>query len=364
MLIGVPTEIKPNERRVGLTPDSVHALADAGHEVLVQAGAGEGTGFPDAEYVAAGGTLAERDEVWDRPELVVKVKEPIESEFRHFREDLTLFAYLHLAAARPLTEALLGAGMRAIAYETVREGRALPLLAPMSEIAGRLAAQAAARYSSVLEGGPGILLGGAPGVAPARVVVLGGGVVGTQAAQLALGLRAEVTVLDASLHRVRELDQLFGTSTRVLASNPRTIERELEGADVVIGSVLVPGARAPKLVRREHLARMKPGALLIDVAIDQGGCFETSHPTSYDDPVFELDGVRHFCVTNMPGAVPRTATASLNNATLPYVLRLAEGVDAALAGSEGLAAGVNTAGGRITAPGVAAAYEELPSAVG
>lgn len=361
MLIGVPTEIKPNERRVGLTPDSVHALADAGHEVLVQRGAGEGAGFGDAEYADAGARLAGVEEVWDAAELVVKVKEPVEPEFGRFREDLTLFAYLHLAAARPLTEALLETRMRSIAYETVREGRALPLLAPMSEIAGRLAAQAAARYGMVTEGGPGILIGGAPGVAAARVVVLGGGVVGTQAAQLALGLRAEVSILDASMARVRELTQMFGTSARVLASNPRTVERELEEADVVIGSVLVPGARAPKLVRREHLARMKPGALLIDVAIDQGGCFETSHPTGYDDPVFEVEGIRHYCVTNMPGAVPRTATASLNNATLPYVQRLASGVDAALEASEGLAAGVNTEGGLITAPGVAAAYEDLPS---
>ncbi|OIJ35582.1 alanine dehydrogenase [Rothia kristinae] len=362
MRIGVPTEIKPSERRVGLTPDSVHALADRGHEVLIQRGAGEGSGFPDEQYERAGARLVSQEEAWGEAELLVKVKEPIEPEFAFLREDLTLFTYLHLAADRPLTEALLRAGTTAIAYETVREGRALPLLAPMSEIAGRLAAQAAAQHTLSTEGGPGILLGGTPGVRPARVLVLGGGVVGTQAAQLAVGLRAEVTILDAYLPRVRQLTELFGPTARVLASNPATIERELREADVVIGSVLVPGASTPKLVRREHLGIMKPGALLIDVAIDQGGCFETSHPSTYDDPVFTVDGVRHYCVANMPGAVPRTATASLNNASLPYALRLAEGVEEALAHDAGLAAGLNTRGGKIAYAGVAQAYPELAAA--
>lgn len=364
MRIGVPTEIKPSERRVGLTPDGVRSLVVHGHEVFVQEGAGIGSGFEDAAYRDAGAELTTQDEVWAKAELLVKVKEPIESEYGYLRPDLTLFTYLHLAADRPLTEALLEAGTRAIAYETVREGRALPLLAPMSEIAGRLAAQAAAQYELHTEGGPGILLGGTPGVQPARVLVLGGGAVGTQAALLASGLRAEVTIADAYLPRVRELSQLFGTSARVLASNPAVVERELKEADVVIGSVLVPGAAAPKIVRREHLKTMKPGALLIDVAIDQGGCFETSRPTTYDDPIFEVDGIRHYCVANMPGAVPRTATASLTNATLPFVLQLADGVDEALAASPALRAGVNTDAGKIAFAGVAEAFPDLPAEIG
>ncbi|WP_030013468.1 alanine dehydrogenase [Curtobacterium sp. S6] len=361
MRIGVPTEIKPEERRVGMTPDGVHAAVEAGHEVFVQFGAGEGSGFSDAEYTEAGAQLVTQDEAWGRAELLVKVKEPVEPEYSFLREDLTLFTYLHLAADRPLTEALVKAKTRAIAYETVREGRLLPLLAPMSEIAGRLAAQAASQFTLHTQGGPGILLGGAPGVAPARVVVLGGGTVGTQAALLAVGLRAEVTILDAYLPRVRELTDYFGNSARVLASNPRNIERELETADVVVGSVLIPGAAAPKLVRREHLKLLKPGSLLIDVAIDQGGCFETSHPTTYDDPIFEVDGIRHYCVANMPGAVPRTATASLTNATLPYVLQLANGVDQALKASEPLQKGLNTDQGKITFPGVSQAFPDLPA---
>lgn len=363
MRIGVPTEIKPSERRVGMTPDGVHAVVEAGHEVFVQDGAGVGSGFDNAEYVAAGARLGTQAEVWDTAELLVKVKEPIEPEYGFLREDLTLFTYLHLAADRDLTQALLENRTRSIAYETVRDGRALPLLTPMSEIAGRLAAQAAAQYSLHTEGGPGILLGGAPGVAPARVVVLGGGTVGTQAALLAVGLRAEVTILDAYLPRVRELTDYFGNSARVLASNPRNIERELEGADVVIGSVLVPGAAAPKLVRREHLDLLAPGSLLIDVAIDQGGCFETSHPTTYEDPVFEVDGIRHYCVANMPGAVPRTGTASLTNATLPFVLRLGQGIDEALREDRILAAGLNTERGEITFRGVADAFPDLPARV-
>lgn len=361
MRIGVPTEIKPSERRVGMTPDGVHAVTEAGHEVFVQDGAGTGSGFENAEYIAAGARIGTQDEVWEKAELLVKVKEPIEPEYHYLREDLTLFTYLHLAADRPLTEALVRNRTRSIAYETVREGRALPLLTPMSEIAGRLAAQAAAQFSLHTEGGQGILLGGAPGVAPARVVVLGGGTVGTQAALLAVGLRAEVTVLDAYLPRVRELTDHFGTSARVLASNSRNIERELEQADVVIGSVLVPGAAAPKLVRREHLTLLSPGSLLIDVAIDQGGCFETSHPTTYEDPVFDVDGIRHYCVANMPGAVPRTATASLTNATLPYILRLAQGIDGALESSDALVQGLNTDAGEITYRGVAEAFPDLPT---
>lgn len=359
MRIGVPAEIKPSEQRVGLTPDGVRALVTAGHTVMIEAGAGQGAGFEDTEYTDAGATLGTADEVWLQAELLVKVKEPIAEEYEYLREDLTLFAYLHLAADRELTEALAKAKTRAIAYETVAIGRALPLLLPMSEVAGRLAASVAAQYLMATEGGPGVLLGGVPGVAPARVVVLGGGNVGTQAAKLAIGLGAEVTILEGYGPRVRELSDLFGSSARVLNSTPANVEREIYDADVVIGSVLVPGAKAPKLVRREHLKNMLPGALLIDVAIDQGGCFETSHPTTYDDPIFEVDGVRHFCVANMPGAVPFTSTVALTDATLPYVLKLADGVDAALEADVALAAGLNMDGGAIVHPGVKAAFPDL-----
>lgn len=359
MRIGVPTEIKPREQRVGITPDGVRALVAAGHSVMIEAGAGQGAGFEDSEYQDAGATLGTADEVWLQAELLVKVKEPIAEEYEYLREDLTLFTYLHLAADRELTEALTKAKTRAIAYETVANGRALPLLLPMSEVAGRLAASVAAQYLMSTEGGPGVLLGGVPGVAPARVVVLGGGNVGTQAAKIAIGLGAEVSILEGYGPRVRELSDLFGSSARVLNSTPANVEREIYDADVVIGSVLVPGAKAPKLVRREHLKNMLPDALLIDVAIDQGGCFETSHPTTYDDPIFEVDGVRHFCVANMPGAVPFTSTVALTDATLPYVLKLADGVDAALESDASLAAGLNMDGGTIVHPGVKAVFPDL-----
>lgn len=361
MRIGVPREIKPQEQRVGLTPDGASALVAEGHEVLIESGAGLGAGFTDEDYERAGAQVVDQSRAWEGAELLVKVKEPIESEYGYLREDLTLFTYLHLAADKLLTEALLAAKTRAIAYETVRSGRALPLLLPMSEVAGRLAAQAAAQYLLSTEGGTGTLLGGVPGVAPARVVVLGGGNVGTQAAKLAVGLGAEVTVLEGYGPRVRELADLFGGSARVLTSTPANIEREIVAADVVIGSILVPGEKAPKVVRREHLGTMKPGALLIDVAIDQGGCFETSKPTTYADPIFEVEGIRHYCVANMPGAVPRTSTLALTDATLPYILKLAAGVDAALDANPDLALGVNTHAGKIVFAGVAQAFPDLAS---
>lgn len=359
MRISVPREIKPQEQRVGLTPDGVLALTQAGHQVFVEKDAGLGAGFSNEEYERAGAQLVSQDQAWAQAELLVKVKEPIEPEYKYLREDLTLFTYLHLAADKPLTEALLTAKTRGIAYETVRNGRALPLLLPMSEVAGRLAAQAAAQYTMGTEGGQGLLLGGVPGVAPARVVVLGGGNVGTQAAKLSVGLGAEVTILEGYGPRVRELADLFGSTARVLHSTPANIEREIAGADVIIGSILVPGAKAPKVVRREHLSTLKPGTLLIDVAIDQGGCFETSRPTTYADPIFEVDGIRHYCVANMPGAVPRTSTIALTDATLPYVLKLAAGVDAALAQNPDLALGLNTDAGRISCPAVAEAFPDL-----
>jgi alanine dehydrogenase len=361
MRVAAPREIKPAERRVGLVPAGVTQLVRDGHEVFVETGAGEGSGFDDDAYAAAGAEVVDRSTVWERAELLVKVKEPVAEEYGFLRPDLTLFAYLHLAADRPLTEALLGAGTTAVAFETVRAGRILPLLQPMSEIAGRLAAQSAAHHLQSNAGGPGLLMGGVPGVAAAKVVVVGGGVVGTQAALMASGLMADVTVLDANGARIRELTDLLGHRARVLMSDEHVLEEEISGADVVIGAVLVPGAAAPKLVRREHLAVLHDHALLVDVAIDQGGCFETSHPTTYDDPTFEVDGITHYCVANMPGAVPRTATRALANATTPYLRRLARGPEQALAADPEFAAGLNTSAGSIRHAGVAEAFADLPA---
>jgi alanine dehydrogenase len=357
MRIGLVKETKPAERRVALTESGVATLISDGHEVLVETGAGAGAGLDDAVYERAGAKLADTADAWGT-DLVIKVKEPIAAEYGYLRESATLFTYLHLAADRALTDALLNAKVTAIAYETVEDPHGgLPLLTPMSEIAGRLAAHAAGQYLMQPHGGPGLLLGGSPGVAPAKVVILGGGVVGTQAAALAVGMRADVTILDVSPRRVRELENLFGNSARVLQSDPATVLGQIVTADVVIGAVLVPGAAAPTLVCREDLARLKPDALLIDVAIDQGGCFATSRPTTYDDPTYEVDGIVHYCVANMPGAVPRTSTRALTNATLPYVRRLAGlGADAALAADPGLARGLNTRGGALTHDAVAAAF--------
>jgi alanine dehydrogenase len=343
MRIGLIKEIKPAERRVALTDSGVAVLA--------------GDGIDAAAYERAGAKLTDTTDAWGT-DLVLKVKEPVAPEYRYLRESSTLFTYLHLAAAPARTDALLDAKVTAIAYETVGDERGgLPLLTPMSEIAGRLAAHAAGQYLMHPHGGPGLLLGGSPGVAPAKVVILGGGVAGTQAALLAAGMRADVTILDVSPRRVRELGDIFGTSARVLHSDPATMLTQIASADVVIGAVLVPGAAAPKLVSREDLTRLKPGALLIDVAIDQGGCFETSRPTTYDEPTYQLDGIVHYCVANMPAAVPHTSTRALTNATLPYVRRLANlGVDAALAADPGLARGLNTRAGELTHDAVAAAF--------
>lgn len=362
MRISIVKEIKPAEQRVAITPAGVTALISRGHTVHVEFGAGVGAGYPDEQYAAAGAILVDQSEAWDNAELLVKVKEPIESEYQFLRADLAIFTYLHLAADRPLTEALLGAGTLSIAYETVQDATGLPLLTPMSEIAGRLAAHAAATYLTGPAGGPGRLLGGSPGVAPCRVLVIGGGVVGTQAALLSLGMQAEVTVLEMSPQRIRQLGELLGPRARVLMNDPLTLEQELAQADAVIGAVLVPGRAAPKVVARKQLALLKPGALLVDVAIDQGGAFEMSHPTTYQDPIFEVDSVRHYCVANMPGGVPQTSTKALTNATLPYLLQLAEqGVDAAIEANPALAKGVNTRSGTITHAGVAAAFADLPS---
>jgi alanine dehydrogenase len=361
MKIGVVKEIKQAERRVGLTPAGAAALTGDGHTVTIETGAGVGAGFTDEDYALAGARIADVEDVWNSSELLVKVKEPVHSEYGYLRSDLTLFAYLHLAADRSLTEALMQSGTTAIAYETVQTGpNSLPLLAPMSEVAGRLASQAAAMHLQHPFGGPGILVGGVPGVEPARVVIIGGGVVGTQAAIVALGLQAEVTILDTCPQRIRQLNDLFGRQARILMSDPASLEKSLREADVVIGAVLLPGAAAPKVVRREHLSILKQHALLIDVAIDQGGCFETSHPTTYDDPIFEVEGISHYCVANMPGAVPQTATKALTNATLPYIRRLASlGIEEALIADPALAAGLNTQAGKITYPGVAEALADL-----
>ncbi|MFJ4229180.1 alanine dehydrogenase [Paenarthrobacter nicotinovorans] len=363
MRISVVKEIKPQEARVGLTPAGAADLVGRGHTVYVESGAGVSAGYPDELYVSAGAQLTTQEQAWADAELLVKVKEPIASEYRFLRKDLVLFTYLHLAADRPLTEALLEAGTLGIAYETVQDSTGLPLLAPMSEIAGRLAAHAAAQHLSRHGGGPGTLLGGSPGVAPCRVLVIGGGSVGTQAALLALGMQAEVTILDMSAARIRQLDTLFGGRARVLMSDTATVEAELRQADVVIGAVLVPGRAAPKVVTRKQLALLRQGTLLIDVAIDQGGAFETSSATTYENPIIEVDGIRHYCVANMPGDVPHTSTLALTNATSLYIRQIADaGVTEAIASNSALSLGVNTQDGHIIHPGVAAAFPDLPAA--
>jgi alanine dehydrogenase len=358
MRVGVPTEVKNNENRVALTPAGVDALVHRGHEVRVQRGAGLGSHIADEAFAAAGARLVETaDEVWEASELVTKVKEPVASEYGRLRGDLTLFTYLHLAADRPLTDALLAAGTTAVAYETVRGPDAsLPLLSPMSEVAGRLSIAVGAATLMSPAGGRGMLLGGIPGTARANVVVIGGGVAGEHAAATALGMGAHVTVLDVALPRLRELEWRHpGLNTR--ASSRLAIAEALAEADLVIGSVLIPGAAAPKLVTDEMVAGMKRGAVLVDIAIDQGGCFEGSRPTTHDDPTFAVHDTVYYCVANMPGAVPETSTRALTNATLPYLLRIADqGWDAAAAADPGLASGLNVRAGRVVEPGVAAAF--------
>src|SRR5215467_2875064 len=356
MLIGVPKEIKTHEYRVGLTPDAVREYVAAGHRVVVEKNAGAGIGASDDLYRRAGALIAgDASEIFATAEMVVKVKEPQRSEWVQLRTDQILFAYLHLAPDPEQAKGLMKSGCTAIAYETVTDAHGgLPLLAPMSEVAGRLAIEAAGAALKRHAGGRGLLIGGVPGVQPARVVVLGGGVVGTHAARMAAGLGAEVSILDRSLPRLRELDELFEGRVRTRYSTLATIEDEVFAADVVIGAVLVPGASAPKLVSRAMLKSMKPGAVLVDVAIDQGGCFETSHPTTHTDPTYEVDGIVHYCVANMPGAVPVTSSQALINATLPFVIKLADKGLAALDEDKHLAAGLNVRSGRIVHPAVAA----------
>jgi alanine dehydrogenase len=356
MRIGVPTEIKADEYRVALTPAGARELVAAGHEVIVQAGAGEGSAIGDGDYVAQGATIApDATAVFAAAETIVKVKEPQPSEVALLEPHHTLFTYLHLAPDPELTAGLLNSGATCIAYETITgpAGR-LPLLAPMSEVAGKLAGQAGAFMLGKPLGGRGILLGGVPGVAPGRVMVIGGGVVGYNAARVAAGLGAEVYLYDRSLDRLRELDAIFGEQVRTCYASALEIEQRLPEVDMVVGAVLVRGAKAPHVLRREQLGLMKQNAVLVDVSIDQGGCFETSRPTTHGDPTFELDGITHYCVANMPGAVPITSTHALTNATLPYLLRLADvGVAPALASDPGFAAGLNVAAGQLTNEAVA-----------
>jgi alanine dehydrogenase len=356
MIIGVPKEIKDNESRVGITPAGVKALTEAGHKVLVQTQSGTQSGFPDDEYQNAGAEIVgDAGYVWGKSEMVVKVKEPIEPEYPYFRENLVLFTYLHLAPLPDLTTRLLDSKVIGIAYETVRDRQGtLPLLTPMSEVAGRMSVQVGASYLERERGGRGILLGGVPGVPPAHVCILGGGVVGTNAARIALGFGAKTTLIDVNLNRLRELDDIFNGRLYTLASNSYNIEQATREADLVIGGVLIPGATAPKLVTRAMISRMKKGAVIVDVAIDQGGCIETAKPTSHSNPSYTIDGVVHYCVTNMPGAVPHTSTLALTNSTFPYVMRIAaKGVREALKQDAGFADGLNTWLGKLTYRGVA-----------
>jgi len=351
MKIAVPTEIKNNEFRVAITPSGVYDLVTNGHEVLIQAGAGIGSSIQDKQYQEAGAKiLSSAEEIWAQADVLLKVKEPIESEYSYFREGLVLFTYLHLAAEPKLTQALLDSKVTAIAYETVQlPTRALPLLAPMSEVAGRLSAIVGANAMLKPHGGPGLLVPGVPGTHPANVVVLGGGVAGTNAVQVAAGMGAQVTVLDTNLFRLRELDALYEGRIKTIASNSFEIERACLAADLVIGSVLIPGAKAPKLVSNDLVKRMKPGSVLVDIAVDQGGCFEDTHPTTHADPTFTVHNSLFYCVANMPGAVPDTSTYALTNATLPYVRAIANnGWFEALKNDNALRQGLNTHEGKLT----------------
>ena len=358
MLVGIPKEVKNNEFRVSTTPAGVHALVIAGHSVFVEKSAGVGSAITDAEYVKAGATILDSaDEVWAKTEMIIKVKEPVAEEYHRMRRGQILFTYLHLAASRECTDAIIKSGITAIAYETVEVNRTLPLLAPMSEVAGRMSIQVGAAALQTPNGGRGVLLGGVPGVAPGKVVVLGGGSVGVSAASMAVGLRADVVLMDINLKRLAEIDDIFQGRVKTIASSPYAIEEYVIQADLVIGGVLIPGAAAPKLVTDAMVAKMKPGSVLVDVAIDQGGCFEGSHATTHADPTFKVHNSLYYCVANMPGAVPATSTAALSNATLKYSLALAnKGWEQAMSDDAGLAAGLNVHDGKIMYAAVAAAH--------
>ncbi|MDM8100250.1 alanine dehydrogenase [Oceanobacillus oncorhynchi] len=356
MIIGVPREIKNNENRVAMTPAGVVNLVQSGQTILIEKEAGLGSGFTDEEYKQAGAEIiVEASEVWERSDMIMKVKEPLESEYRYFRKGLVLFTYLHLAADARLTEELVANEVTAIAYETIVVGNALPLLTPMSEVAGRMATQIGAQYLEKSEGGKGILLGGIPGVKRGKVTVIGGGVVGTNAARVAIGLGADVTIIDLNPQRLRELEEIFGSSIQTLMSNPLNIEEAVTDSDLVIGSVLIPGRKAPKLVSEEMIQAMQPGSVIVDVAIDQGGNFETvDHPTTHQDPIYVKHDVLHYAVANIPGAVPRTATVGLTNVTVPYAVNIAkQGVEHAIQNSAPIASGVNVMNGHVTNEAVA-----------
>src|SRR5512135_62971 len=356
MIVGLPKEIKDNENRVGLVPAGVRALVSAGHEVVVERDAGAGSGIPDEQYVSAGAKiLATADEVFRHAEMIVKVKEPVGPEYQRLREGQILYTYLHLAPAKSLTDMLLDRKVSGVAYETItgRNG-SLPLLTPMSEVAGRMSVHVGAYFLQKSNGGRGVLLSGVPGVPPADVVIIGGGVVGTNAAKIASGMGADVTILETSPDRMRELDDIFMGRVKTVASNAHTLEEGCRRADLLVGAVLIPGAAAPKLVSRSLIAQMKPGSVAVDVAVDQGGCFETTHATTHSDPVYTVDGVIHYCVANMPGAVARTSTFALTNSTLRYALQLAnKGLKKAVGDDPHLAEGVNTYGGKLTYKAVA-----------
>lgn len=356
MKIGVPREIKNNENRVALTPAGVWTLVHSGHEVYVEKEAGVGSGFNDESYQEAGATLLEEaSEVWGMSEMVMKVKEPLPSEYDYFREGLILFTYLHLAAVPELAEALAEKKVTAVAYETVEVNRTLPLLTPMSEVAGRMSAQIGAQFLEKPKGGSGVLLGGVPGVKRGKVTVIGGGVVGTNAAKIAMGLGADVTIIDLSPERLRQLDDIFGTEINTIMSNPLNIAAAVKESDLVIGAVLIPGAKAPRLVTEDMIKEMMPGSVIVDVAIDQGGIFETvDRITTHDDPIYTKHGVVHYAVANMPGAVPRTSTIALTNVTVPYAMQIAnKGIVQALKENPALVKGVNTANGYVTYEAVA-----------
>jgi alanine dehydrogenase len=359
MLIGVPKEIKTNENRVALVPAGAEAFVQRGNTVYIERGAGEGSGFSDEAYVAAGAEILDTaDEVWQRAEMIIKVKEPIAEEYPRMREGQVMFTYFHFAADEKLTRAVIDSGAIALSYETVQlPSGELPLLTPMSEVAGRMAVQAGAKYLERYHGGRGLLLGGVPGVPPADVVILGGGVVGTNAAKIAAGMGAHVRILDVSLHRLRYLSDVMPANVDLVYSNRYNILEQIEVADLLIGAVLLPGTKAPMLVQREDLKRMKNGSVIVDVAVDQGGCVETIKPTTHENPIYEIDGVVHYGVANMPGGVPRTSTLALTNATFPYAQRLArQGWKKACQDDASLALGLNVVGGKVVYPGVAEAF--------
>jgi alanine dehydrogenase len=359
MIIGVPREIKTNENRVGLVPVEVETLRQYGHTVIVETKAGVGSGFEDSAYIEAGAKIAKNaKEVYHKADMIIKVKEPIKSEYNQIRRDQIVFTYFHFAASKELTTAMIKSQAVCIAYETVqKDDGSLPLLIPMSEVAGRMAPQEGAKYLERTMGGRGILLGGVPGTEPANVIVLGGGIVGTQAAKIAAGFGAKVTILDNNLYRLRQLDDIMPKNVTTMMSNPYNIRKVIQTADLVIGAVLITGAKAPKLIRKEMLKTMKPGSVIVDVAVDQGGCIETTKATTHEDPTFVVDGVIHYCVANMPGAVPFTSTIALTNATLPYAVELAnKGWEKAIQNSKELKMGLNMVDGLVTYKGVADAF--------